>query len=50
MLCKQVQYQGKVGCIRVNFQNIVSLNTGESKLGGFFLRHSHIYIPIPVAV
>ena len=42
MPSEQVQYQGKTGFFKLNFQNSISQNTGKCKLqiGGFSLRHT----------
>ena len=42
MLSEQVQYQGKAGFFKLNFQNCISQNTGNCKLGGFLLKQSDI--------
>ena len=42
MLSEWVQYQGKAGYFKIEFQNGISQNTGECKLGGFLLRQSHL--------
>ena len=42
MLSERVQYQGKAGFFKFNFQNGISRNTGNCELGGFSLRQSHI--------
>ena len=43
MVHEQVQYQGKAGFFKLNFQNgSYSQITGKCELGGFSLRQSHI--------
>ena len=46
MLSEQVQYQGKTGLFKLNFQNSISQNTGKSKLDEYLLRQSHIQLRI----
>ena len=44
MLSGQVQYQGKAGFLKLNFQFSNSQNTGKCELGQFLLRQSHLGI------
>ena len=45
ILSKRVQYQGKAGFLRLNFQNNIFQNSHKCKLGLFLLRQSHILPP-----
>ena len=38
MLSELVQYQGKAGFFKLNFQNVNSQNTGKCELGQFSFR------------
>ena len=42
MLSEQVQYQGKAGFFKFNFQNVIPQNADKCNLDGFSLRQSHI--------
>ena len=44
MLIGQVQYQGRAGFSKLNFQFSNSQNTGKCELGWFLLRQSHIEV------
>ena len=43
MLSELVQYQGRAGFFKLNFQNGISQNTGKCELSRFSLRQSHIF-------
>ena len=42
MLSDLVQYQGKAGFFKLNFQNGISRNSGKCELGWYLHRQSHI--------
>ena len=44
MLSRQVQYQGKAGFFKLNFQFSNSRNTGKCKLGWFLFRQSQLFM------
>ena len=50
MLSEPVQYKGKAGFLKLNFQDGTSQNTAKCELGWFLLRQSHITTPLSTHV